>query len=197
MAKAPKDDAKKKPAAKKKAPAKKKPAAKKSAAKKAPPAPTPDSINLGGETPAPEMGGPLLRILAQYTKDVSFENPNAPDSLRQGLQNPAIELNVEVKGAPMDDNTAEVTLMITAQAMRDQDVAFICELEYSGLFAFANVPPDQIQALILIECPRMLFPFARKIMSDLTQDGGFPPLMLEPLDFAALYRQQNGGAQLN
>lgn len=160
---------------------------------------TAESINIpdAAGTPADTAAaaeGPLLQILAQYTKDASFENPNAPDSLRSGQDAPAIELNVEVKGLPMDDNTAEVTIMVSARAQRGEDVAFICELEYSGLFAFANVPADQIQALILIECPRMLFPFARKIIADMTQDGGFPPLLLEPLDFAALYRQQNGGA---
>ncbi len=163
---------------------------------------TAESINIpdaegtaaAGAAPAPSEG-PLLQILAQYTKDASFENPNAPDSLRSGQDAPGIELNVEVKGTPMDDNTAEVTIMVSARAQRDDKIAFICELEYSGLFAFANVPADQIQALILIECPRMLFPFARKIIADMTQDGGFPPLLLEPLDFAALYRQQNGGSQ--
>ena len=149
---------------------------------------TPAQASAEGIDPA---AGPLLQILAQYTKDSSFENPNAPDSLRSGLEAPAIELNVEVKGTPMDDNTAEVTLFVSANAKRGDQIAFICELEYSGLFAFANVPADQIQALILIECPRMLFPFARKIVSDMTQDGGFPPLLLEPLDFSALYRQQH------
>ena len=191
MAKAPKDDAKKARA--------KKPAAKKAAKKKDAPKSvnTPPEGEIKFQEPAPEMSGPLLRILAQYTKDVSFENPNAPDSLRAGLEAPAIEINVEVKGAPLDEGTAEVTLLISANARRGADVAFICELEYSGLFAFANVPADQIQALILIECPRLLFPFARKIIADMTQEGGFPPLMLEPLDFAALYRQQNSGATLN
>ncbi len=161
---------------------------------------TAESINIpdAAGTPAGDAApaeGPLLQILAQYTKDASFENPNAPDSLRSGQDAPAIDLNVEVKGTPMDDNTAEVTIMVSARAQRGDAVAFICELEYSGLFAFANVPADQIQALILIECPRILFPFARKIIADMTQDGGFPPLLLEPLDFAALYRQQNGGSQ--
>lgn len=152
-----------------------------------------DDIATPPQSSEVEGQGPLLQILAQYTRDVSFENPNAPDSLRSNLEAPKIDLNVEVKGSPLQDNTAEVILMITAKATRGNDVAFICELEYAGLFAFANVPADQIQALILIECPRLIFPFARKILSDLTQDGGFPPLMLEPLDFAQLFRQQHGG----
>ena len=138
---------------------------------------------------------PMLRILAQYLKDASFENPNAPNSLRAGLDAPGIDLNVEVKGAPLDESTAEVTLLISAKASRGDDVAFICEMEYSGLFAFANIQADQLQALLLIECPRLIFPFARQIMAELTQQGGFPPLMLEPLDFAQLYRQQGGGTE--
>ncbi len=137
--------------------------------------------------------GPLLRILAQYVKDASFENPNAPNSLRSGQDAPAIDVNVEVKGAPIDQGTAEVTIIIGASAKRGEETSFIVELEYSGLFAFANVPADQLQALLLIECPRLLFPFARQIISDLTQQGGFPPLMLEPIDFAQLYRQQHMG----
>lgn len=141
--------------------------------------------------------GPLLQILAQYIKDSSFENPNAPQSLRQGQAAPAIDINVEVKGAPIDQNTAEVNLIISATAKRDDDIAFICELEYAGLFAFANIPADQLQALLLIECPRLIFPFARQIISNLTQQGGFPPLMLEPLDFAQLFRQQHGGEVVN
>ena len=146
------------------------------------------------DAPAQDQG-PLLRILAQYVKDASFENPNAPASLRAGQEQPAIDINVEVKGAPIDQTTAEVTLIIGATAKRGDETAFICELEYSGLFAFANVPADQLQALLLIECPRLIFPFARQIICDLTQQGGFPPLMLEPLDFAQLFRQQNGGEQ--
>lgn len=145
---------------------------------------------------AEEANAPMLRILAQYLKDASFENPNAPNSLRAGLDAPGIDLNVEVKGAPMDDNTAEVSLLISAKASRGDDVAFICELEYSGMFAFANIGAEQMQAILLIECPRMLFPFARQIMAEMTQQGGFPPLMLEPLDFAQLYRQQGGGQEV-
>lgn len=147
-------------------------------------------------TNAEDAQGPMLRILAQYLKDSSFENPNAPNSLRAGLEAPGIDLNVEVKGAPVDDNTAEVTLLISAKASRGNDIAFICELEYSGLFALANIGPEQMQAIMLIECPRLLFPFARQIMAELTQQGGFPPLMLEPLDFAQLYRQQGGGQEM-
>jgi preprotein translocase subunit SecB len=183
----------KKPAKEKTIKAKKpkKASAKKAAPKKASKASldTPLEVEANGA----QASAPLLQILAQYTKDVSFENPNAPDSLRAGLPAPSIELNVEVKGNPREDNTAEVTLLISAKATRDGEVAFICELEYCGLFAFANIPADQMQALVLIECPRLIFPFARKIVSDMTQEGGFPPLMLEPLDFAQLYRQQGGG----
>lgn len=137
--------------------------------------------------------GPVLRVLAQYIKDASFENPNAPDSLRGDLPAPGIDLNVEVRATPRDENTAEVGIVITAKASRGTETAFICELEYSGLFAFANIPVDQMRAVMLIECPRILFPFARQIMAEMTQSGGFPPLMLDPIDFAQLYAQQSGG----
>ncbi|WP_017932338.1 protein-export chaperone SecB [Robiginitomaculum antarcticum] len=158
--------------------------------KKAPKA-TPDA--------APELelqagiDAPMLRVLAQYVKDASFENPGAPESLRADLPAPGIDLNVEVKGAPKDDNTAEVAIFVTATAKRGNDIAFICEIEYAGLFAFANIPVEQIEGVMLVECPRILFPFIRQLLSSLTQQGGFPPLMLDPIDFAQLYQQQRGG----
>jgi len=90
----------------------------------------------------------------------------------------------------MDDDTVEVVLVLKADARRGDQVAFIAELEYAGLFAFANVDIETIQPMILIECPRMLFPFARQIMAQMTQNGGYPPIMLEPPDFAAMFREE-------
>ena len=150
------------------------------------------------ETPAPNpeangqdpQAGPMLQVLAQYTKDQSFENPNAPESLRSGLEAPSISINIEIGRQMMEDDTVEVVLVLRADARRGDDVAFIAELEYAGLFAFANVDIETIQPMILIECPRMLFPFARQIMAQMTQNGGYPPIMLEPPDFAAMFREQ-------
>jgi len=147
------------------------------------------------EAPAPAQSGPMLRILAQYTKDASFENPNAPGSLRSDQPAPAINIGIEIGRQMFDDDTVEVTLMLKAEATRAKDgreaeTAFICELEYAGLFAFQNTTIEDIQPLILIECPRLLFPFARQIIAEMTQNGGFPPIMLEPPDFSAMFREE-------
>ncbi|WP_409432758.1 protein-export chaperone SecB [Litorimonas sp. RW-G-Af-16] len=147
-------------------------------------------------TPAPEAPqGPMLRVLAQYTKDCSFENPNAPESLRSGLEAPAINIGIEIGRQFMDDDTVEVTLMLRADARRKdgkgaEQVAFLAELEYAGLFAFQGVGVEEIQPMIMIECPRLLFPFARQMMAEMTQNGGYPPIMLEPPDFAAMFREE-------
>lgn len=134
--------------------------------------------------------GPMLRVLAQYTKDSSFENPNAPDSLRAGLDAPEININIEIGRQMLDDDSVEVTLMLRTDARRGDKVAFIAELEYAGLFAFQGVGIEEIQPLIMIECPRLLFPFARQIMAEMTQNGGYPPIMLEPPDFASMFREE-------
>ena len=133
---------------------------------------------------------PSMSVLAQYTKDASFENPNAPQSMQSNLGAPAININIEIGRQMMDDNTVEVVLMLSAKAERDGSVVFLCELEYAGLFAFSNITPEQVQPMILIECPRMLFPFARQIMADMTQNGGYPPILLDPPDFAAMFRDE-------
>lgn len=133
---------------------------------------------------------PVLQVLAQYTKDVSFENPNAPDSLRTGQDAPAININIEIGRQMMTDDTVEVVLMLKADARRGDAVTFISEVEYAGLFAIQNINAEEMLPVIMIECPRLLFPFARQIMAELTQNGGFPPIMLEPPDFAAMFREE-------
>jgi len=136
------------------------------------------------------QSGPMLSVLAQYTKDASFENPNAPDSLRSGLEAPQIQIGIEIGRQMLEGDNVEVTLMLKADARRGEQVAFIAELEYAGLFAFQGVNAEEIQPLVLIECPRLLFPFARQIMAEMTQNGGYPPIMLEPPDFAAMFREE-------
>jgi len=132
----------------------------------------------------------MLQVLAQYTRDASFENPNAPDSLRTGQEQPQIDINIEIGRQMLDGDAVEVTLILKASATRSGQAVFMAELEYSGLFAFSGVNVEEIQPMILIECPRLLFPFARQIMADMTQNGGFPPIMLEPPDFASMYREE-------
>lgn len=179
----------KKAAPKKKAAAQKKPTPK-TAPKAAPVETAPETQTQEQPGNGAEMVQPMLRILAQYIKDASFENPNAPDSLRQDLGAPAISINIEIGRQMIDDNTVEVVLMLGAKAERDGKPVFLCELEYAGLFAFGNVAEEHIQPMILIECPRLLFPFARQIMAELTQNGGYPPILLEPPDFAAMFRDE-------
>ena len=150
----------------------------------------------GGAAAAAEAGGaPQIRVLVQYVKDMSFENPNAPQSFDNRQGNPNINVGVDVQARARGEGAFEADLKITTRADRGEQVIFIGELVYSGLFQFINVPQQSIQPALLIECPRLLFPFARRIMSDMTRDGGFPPLMLEPVDFAAMYRQQQTSAQ--
>lgn len=136
------------------------------------------------------QAGPMLQVLVQYVKDASFENPNAPESLRGGLEPPAININIEIGRQMMSDDTVEVVLMLKCEARREESVAFLAEIEYAGVFAFQGIGVEEVQPLIMIECPRLLFPFARQIMAEMTQNGGFPPIMLDPPDFAAMFRDE-------
>tara|TARA_B100000945_G_C20139721_1_gene483352 strand:+ start:99 stop:596 length:498 start_codon:yes stop_codon:yes gene_type:complete len=132
---------------------------------------------------------PQIGIVSQYIKDLSFENPNAPQSV-DNPNYPNVNVNVAVQANNAIDETYEVDLKITAEAKDEDKVAFILELVYGGLFRVLNIPKDQIQPVLLVECPRLIFPFARRIVADVTGDGGFPPLQLNPMDFMALYREK-------
>ncbi|MBL4616308.1 MAG: protein-export chaperone SecB [Robiginitomaculum sp.] len=135
----------------------------------------------------PNESGPQLRILTQYVKDLSFENPHAPTSLQGGAA-PAIDLQIGVSIDPVQDGLWEVGLPITITAKRDDSTLFLVELLYCGLFALENIPAEGMEPMLHIECPRLLFPFARQIIASLTQNGGFPALPLDPIDFANIYR---------
>ena len=132
---------------------------------------------------------PPLSITLQYVKDLSFENPRAPHSF--GNLNPApeiaVEINVEAHG--VQKNVFELVLHIRARAARGEEVFFVVELAYAGICVVGNVPQQHIQPLVTIEGPRLLFPFARAILADCVRDGGFPPLLINPIDFARLYQQ--------
>jgi preprotein translocase subunit SecB len=142
----------------------------------------------GAETQSP----PTLNVLAQYVKDLSFENPRAPRSLVQQNppQAPNIEIQVNVNAKPMADSDAEVELKIEGKAGSGADLLFSFELTYAGVFRIQNVAEQDHGPLVLIECPRLLFPFARQIIADAVRNGGFPPLMIDPIDFVGLYRQR-------
>jgi preprotein translocase subunit SecB len=128
-------------------------------------------------------------VLAQYIKDLSFENPNAPGSLTQTTQ-PQINVSVNVNANPLSETDVEVQLRLEGKAQVGANVMFSIELVFAGVFRVQNVPPEQVQPIVLIECPRLLFPFAREIVATSVRNGGFPPLMLDPIDFGALYQQR-------
>lgn len=142
-----------------------------------------------GATGTP-TGPPRLTIQSQYIKDLSFENPNAPKSLEPGGSRPEITVRVDVRVEGQGEERYEVTLHLNIEARAGDNATFVLELTYAGLFGLLNIPDDSRQPILLIECPRMLFPFARRIVADATRDGGFPPLMIDPIDFATLYRRR-------
>ncbi len=130
---------------------------------------------------------PGIRILAQYIRDLSFENPRAPESLRAGAGQPNVDLGVELNARGRPDGYFEVELKLSAQAKRESETVFHVELLYAGLFQIVGVSEGDLEAVLMIECPRYLFPFARRIIADLTGEGGFPPFLIEPIDFAGIY----------
>ena len=130
---------------------------------------------------------PGIRILAQFVRDFSFENPRAPDALRAGAAQPQIDLGVEMNARGRDDGLFEVDLKLSARASREDGPLFVVELLYGGVFQISGVGAEDIEPVLLIECPRYLFPFARRIIADITAEGGFPPFMLDPIDFAGVY----------
>jgi preprotein translocase subunit SecB len=140
----------------------------------------------GGEA----QSQPQIGVLAQYIKDFSFENPNAPRSLTPSQQQPAINIQVNVEATPLGPTDIEVTLRFEGKAENAGMVMFMFELIFGGVFRIQNVPQEHVQPVIMIECPRLLFPFAREIIAAAVRNGGFPPLMLDPVDFAGLYRQK-------
>ncbi len=133
---------------------------------------------------------PTLQVLTQYTKDLSFENPGAPESLVVKGQ-PQIGIQINVGAKPLRDGSEyEVELKVEAKAELNGKTLFALELVYAGIFRAQNVAQETIHPFVLIECPRMLFPFARQIVADTVRNGGFPPLMIDPVDFVTLYRQR-------
>ena len=147
------------------------------------------SAPLSAPEPAPGTT-PTFKILGQYLKDLSFENPNAPASLAPQSSQPDINIAVNVNARNLSPTEFEVELHLDAKATGGGHVVFAAELLYAGIFRLENFPKNVVQAAVLIECPRMLFPFARQIMADATRNGGFPPLMLDPIDFASMYQQR-------
>ena len=147
--------------------------------------------NPGANPQAAQM--PQMRVVAQYVRDLSFENPGAPDAFR-ATEPPKIDVAIEVKTRAAGTDVHEVSIRFRVTATRNDANVFLVELDYAGLFGVRNVPLDALQPFLLGEAPRLLFPFARRVVADAIRDGGFPPLLLDPIDFGALYMQQAAAA---
>jgi preprotein translocase subunit SecB len=136
-----------------------------------------------------------LAVLAQYIKDLSFESPQAPQSLQGPGQNPQLKVSVNVNAAPRAEEAYEVSLNLEVHARSDSGVIYNIEMIYGGLFRLRGVPQNLLQPVLFVDCPTILFPFMRRVLADVTRDGGFPPLMLDPIDFGRLYTQNLANAQ--
>jgi preprotein translocase subunit SecB len=156
------------------------------------------------ETQAAQPGNPPLVVNAQYVKDLSFEVPNAPEIFSTLRAQPNVNINLDVQARRLNEgqDVFEVTLQIKAEAVEnpagapngggEQKPVFIAELAYCGVFTLTGVPENSVEPLLLVECPRLLFPYARNILADVTRDGGFPPVLLQPIDFVALWQSRRG-----
>jgi preprotein translocase subunit SecB len=152
---------------------------------------------FGGDQPMnadPDSNLPQVGVIAQYVKDLSFENPSAP-AVYQWQSQPQMDVQVNIGAQGVGNDVHEVQLKIDVTAAAEQGTAFRIELLYAGLFAMRNVPAEQLQPFLLAEGPRLLFPFARQIISETVVNGGFPPLLLDPIDFGGLYMQRAAHAQ--
>lgn len=155
-----------------------------------------DVPTANGAAPQGEQTPATLNVLAQYVKDLSFENPNSPAILtKPPAGQPQIDIQVNVNARQIASDDFEVELSTEAKALSGTETLFVVELVYAGIFRIQNVPQQDLHPLVMIECPRILFPFARQILADATRNGGFPPLMVDPIDFVALYRQRMAQVQ--
>lgn len=156
----------------------------------------------GGANANATSTAPSLNLVGQYIRDLSFENPTAPASIMGGA-NPSLSLNISLSYKKQTDELYAVEMTLIVKAEREKAVLFNVELVYGGLFLIRNVPEAQLAQLLMVECPRQTFPFARQVIANVVQQGGFPPVLLQPVDFAAIFRQnlavaaaqqQSGGA---
>jgi preprotein translocase subunit SecB len=132
---------------------------------------------------------PSFNLIGQYIRDMSFENPGAPGSILAGGPSPNFQVGINVGVKKQSDEIYAVEITLSAKADREKNVLFNVELIYGGVFRMKNIPENQLAPLLLVECPRLIFPFARQVLATITQQGGFPPLMMEPVDFNAIYLQ--------
>lgn len=137
-----------------------------------------------------QQEGAQLNVLAQYIKDLSFESPNTPASLKGPGENPNLKVNVNVNASKKEDDIYEAAISFSAEATNDTGSIYVMEAVYAGLFRLKGIPEQALHPVLFINCPNLLFPYLRRLVSDLTREGGFPPLALDPIDFATLYKQK-------
>jgi preprotein translocase subunit SecB len=148
------------------------------------------SAGTNGAASPNANSGPALNALGQYTKDFSFENPHAPQSLGPQQNAPQISIQVNVNARQLAADDFEVELKLEGGAGEGAGTLFKFDLTYCGIFRAMNIPQEQLGPVVMIECPRLLFPFARQLIADAVRNGGFPPLYIDPIDFGALYQQR-------
>ena len=146
---------------------------------------------MTNETPTEAAGqqnatAATFTINAQYVKDLSFENPNIPGLLTLEAE-PSVEMNIDVKGSNLDNDFYEVVLTLSCKGTSGETTLFVAELSYASLISLNDVPEEQIQRILFVECPILMFPFARNIIADATRDGGYPPILMQPVDFQAIF----------
>ena len=157
-----------------------------------------DTRGNGSGTPGSGQGGgqvPGIAINIQYVKDLSFEIPGAPDIYLQIRQPPQMQVNLDVNARRLAaENAYEVVLSIRAEAKAEEKVAFIIELDYAAVFTLTAIPQEMLEPVLLVEAPRLIFPFARSIIAGVTRESGFPAVLLQPIDFLALWQSRRGQA---
>ena len=146
-----------------------------------------DDTSTPSETPTSQSA--MFTINAQYVKDLSFENPNIPGLIQLETE-PSVDMNIDVKGTKLDGDLYEVTLTLTCKGNSGDVALFVAELSYASLVSLNNVPDEQIQRLLVVDCPTLMFPFARNIIAEVTRDGGYPPILMQVVDFSAIF--ENG-----
>jgi len=165
-------------------------------AKKKTPAKTKNGATEAAASAQPDPANAQFGVLVQFVKDISFESPNAPMSLQSPGENPKLEVNVHVQAMKLSDEVYEVDLMLEAKAESDVGVIYNIELVYATVFQVINIPDNYLKPVLFVDAPTIMFPYLRRVVSDLTRDGGFQPLLLDPIDFGGLFQQNEANAQI-
>lgn len=152
-----------------------------------------NGVSNGNGVGGGHVDNPSIKVAGQYLKDLSFESPNAPKSLQSPGSNPNLQVDIHVNANKLEGEIFESAIHFKAHASNDEGTIYLLEAVYAGAFEVKNIPGEALEPLMLINCPAILYPFLRRLVSDVTQEGGFPPLLLDPIDFAALYQKRQEG----